>query len=191
MQVIFVRHGESENNVLNRGSYRLFSGQMDCPLTELGHRQAEALRGNAIFRDAEVFFVSDLRRARDTASYFADPDKTVYDARLRERSLGEFQGKTVGEVQSDPRYTKYFTDPEWMRFRHSFTVKAPGGESYTDLCDRIRPFCEELRKSGHEKVVIVAHFCIIRCLMRELRGLSEEETLRLMIPNCEPVSVEI
>lgn len=191
MQVIFVRHGESENNVLNRGSYRLFSGQMDCPLTELGHRQAAALRGNAIFKNADVFYVSDLRRARDTASYFADPDKTVYDSRLRERSLGDFQGKTVGEVQSDPRYQKYFTDPEWMRFRHSFTVKAPGGESYADLCDRIRPFCEALRKSGFEKVVIVAHFCVIRCLMKELTGLSEAETLRLMIPNCEPVSIEL
>ena len=191
MQVIFVRHGESENNVLNRGNYKLFSGQMDCPLTDLGHQQAAALRGNEIFTDAEVFFVSDLRRAKDTASYFADPAKTVYEQCLRERSLGEFQGKTVGEVQSDPRYEKYFTDPEWMRFRHSFTVKAPGGENYTDLCDRIRPFCEALRRSDYKKVVIVAHFCIIRCLMKELRGLSEEETLRLMIPNCEPVSIEI
>lgn len=191
MQVIFVRHGESENNVKNRRNYQLFSGQMDCPLTELGRRQAEALRGNDIFRDAEAFFVSDLRRARETASYFADPAKTVYDPRLRERSLGEFQGKTVGEVQSDPRYEKYFTDPEWMRFRHSFTVKAPGGESYTDLCDRIRPFCEELLASGYKKVVIVAHFCIIRCLMKELRGLSEQETLRLMIPNCEPISIDV
>lgn len=191
MQVIFVRHGESENNLTNRGNYKLFSGQMDCPLTELGHKQAEALRGNEVFRDAEVFFVSDLRRARDTASCFADPAKTVFDPRLRERSLGEFQGRTVGEVQSDPRYEKYFTDPEWMRFRHSFTVKAPGGESYTDLCARLRPFCEELRAGRYEKAVIVAHFCIIRCLMKELQGLSEEETLRLMIPNCEPIRIEI
>lgn len=191
MQVIFVRHGESENNVMNRGNYKLFSGQMDCPLTELGHRQAEALRGSEVFRDADAFFVSDLRRTRDTASYFADPSKTVYEPRLRERSLGEFQGKTVEEVQTDPRYAKYFTDPECMNFRHSFTTKAPGGENYTDLCDRVRPFCEELRASGYGKVIIVAHFCIIRCLMKELQGLSETETLRLMIPNCKPVSIEI
>ena len=191
MQVIFVRHGESENNVRNRGSYQLFSGQMDCPLTDLGHQQAAALRGNEIFTDAEVFFVSDLRRAKDTASYFADPAKTVYEPCLRERSLGEFQGKTVGEVQSDPRYEKYFTDPEWMRFRHSFTVKAPGGENYTDLCGRVRPFCDELRKGGYEKAVIVAHFCVIRCLMKELQGLSEAETLRLMIPNCQPIRVTV
>ena len=32
------------------------------------------------------------------------------DARLRERSRGEFEGSKVEEVKADPRYEKYFTD---------------------------------------------------------------------------------
>lgn len=191
MEFIFVRHGESEMNVQNRAEYQIFAGQTDVPLTPLGHRQAEALRGSEGFRDADVFLVSDLLRARETAAHFAPPEKTVYDARLRERSLGEFQGKTVREVQADPRYAAYFTDPALMRFRHSFTVKAPGGENYSDLCARLRPLLAEVRQRGYHKAVIVAHFCVIRCLLKELQGLSEAETLRLRIPNCEPISVEV
>ena len=191
MQVIFVRHGESESNVINRKDYQIFAGQTDVPLTALGHQQAEALRDSEVLRDADIFFVSDLLRTRETAAHFAPPTKIVYDSRLRERSLGNFQGKTMPEVQADPRYQKYFTDPEWMRFRHSFTAKAPGGENYADLCARVRPFLDELRQGGYGKAVIVAHFCVIRCLMKELQGLTEVETLRLMIPNCEPISIEI
>ena len=47
MKLVFVRHGESEANVLARGSGGGFCcGRWDCELTEKGREQAASLRGN-------------------------------------------------------------------------------------------------------------------------------------------------
>lgn len=191
MQIIFVRHGESEANAANGASYQLFTGQFDCDLTAAGRAKAEKLHNSPIFDGAEVFFVSDLIRAVHTAEYFADPEKTVYEPRIRERSLGEFEGRSVDEVKSEPKYQKYFTDPEYMNFRSDFIVKAPGGESYTDVCRRVRPFLDEILAKNYKKIVIVSHIRAIQCMMRELRGLSEDETRRFPVPTCEPIIIEV
>ncbi len=191
MELILIRHGESEANAVNaRTGGSLFTGQLDCPLTEKGRKEAEALRGHPLLAGAERYYVSDLLRTRDTAAAFAPPEKTVFEPRLRERSLGEFEGRTEAEVRAEARYAVWFTDPAFLRFRADFTAKAPGGENYTDVCARLQPFLEELRISGLRKAVIVSHAAALRCLMKLALGLSEEETLRLVIPNCVPISIE-
>ena len=113
------------------------------------------------------------------------------DPRLRERSLGEFEGRRILELRQTPAYEKYFTDPAYASFRNSFTVKAPGGETYTEVCARVRPFLEELCRSGCRRAVVVSHCIAIRCMLMLLRGLSEEETLSLRVPNCSPIRVEL
>ena len=187
MEIIFVRHGESQGNSM-RDTDSVFSGQTDWDLTERGYQQAAALSGDPVFEDADAYYCSDLKRAVETAEAIIRRSWTR-DARLRERSMGEFEGRKVEEVKADPRYEKYFTDPRYQTFRHSFTVKVPGGENYADVCRRVRPFLEELMQSGARKAVVVAHFVTIRCMLKELRGLSEEETLSLFIPNCSPMRI--
>ncbi len=189
--MIFVRHGESRANSINGAGYQMFTGQWDCELTEAGEKQAADLAGSPVFDDVDCFFVSDLLRTRQTASYFADPEKTVIDKRLRERSLGAFEGKNVEDVKADPLYRKYFTDPAWMNFRHDFTVRAPEGENYSDVCRRTGEFLEEVKQKGYHKIVIVAHFCSIRCMMKQLLGLSEEETVKIRVDQCRPIEVEV
>ena len=188
MEILFVRHGESMGNSM-RGPDSVFSGQTDWDLTERGYRQAAALAGDPVFADADAYFCSDLKRTVETAETIIRRD-WIRDARLRERSLGDFEGRRVEEVKADPQYAKYFTDPAYLSFRHSFTVRTPGGENYADVCRRVRPFLDELSRSGARKAVVVAHFVSIRCMLKEIRGLSEEETLSVFIPNCSPIRAE-
>ncbi len=68
IHLILLRHGESEINVRNR-SGRLFCGQTDTPLTDLGRRQAvEAGRLLAARGDLTIRYAisSALQRARET-----------------------------------------------------------------------------------------------------------------------------
>ena len=188
MEIIIVRHGESESNALSDKD-EIFTGRWDCGLTKRGYEQAKALRGNPIFNDVDAFFVSNLKRAMETAKTITDR-KLIVDPRLQERSMGDFEGKKITEVKSDPRYKKYFEETGLMSFRHSFTVKGPNAESYTDVCKRVRSFIDELSKSNYHKIVIVAHFVLFRCFLKEIKGLSEEETLSLSIPNCTPIIIE-
>jgi 2,3-bisphosphoglycerate-dependent phosphoglycerate mutase len=187
MEIILIRHGESIGNALT-GPQAVYTGQWDCDLTERGYQQALALRGDPSFRDVDAFFVSDLKRTIATAKAITDRE-LIIDPRIRERSLGEFEGRRIDEIRQDPQYEKYFLDPAWMSFRQSFTVSAPGGETYGDVCRRVAPFLADLSTCNFRKVVIVSHFCVIRCLLREIQVLTEEETLNLKIPHCTPIHV--
>ena len=168
MELVLIRHGESIGNAL-RGESAVYTGRWDCNLTGRGYQQAKSLNGNPLLENIDAW----------------------YSSNLMERSLGEFEGLTIESVKKDPRYIKYFADPEFMQFRNSFTVKAPGGESYGDVCERVRDFLQELACKDYKKVAIVTHHCVIRCIVKILNNLSEEETLSFKVNNCEPISVQL
>ena len=188
MELVFIRHGESEANAREAGGF--FSGRWDCALTPRGRMQADSLKGNEMIRGADAVFCSPLKRAADTAAAFADPKTIIRDARITERTLGDFDGKWRHELENRDEYRKYFTEAEYMLFRNSFTVSPPNGENYNDVVRRVTPFLEELKKSGIRKAVIVSHAIAIRCMLKVVKNLPEEETLRIDIRQCEPIRAE-
>lgn len=189
MEIVLIRHGESEANAIKEGKDRIFIGQWDCGLTEKGIRQASELRDNPILKDVDAYFCSDLKRTVDTARLITDRSINI-DKRLRERSLGIFEGKPVEKIKANPLYDDYFNNPEYSGFRHGFTVKAPGGENYCDVCARVSSFLNEL-DNRCEKIVIVSHFCAIRCIIKTVKNLSNEETLGIKVNNCEPIVINL
>ena len=189
MKIILIRHGESLGNAL-KGDDAVFTGRWDYDLTPVGYQQAEALRNCSMLDNVDVYYCSPLKRAVQTANAFLNTE-LIIDERIQERSLGDFEGKRIIDVKSDPQYAKYFSDPFYMRFRKDFVAKAPNGESYGDVCRRVRPFVQELVEDNTDKVGIISHFVIIKCIMKELLDLSEEETLSLSVRNCDPIVVKI
>ena len=187
MELILIRHGESEANAANGDKDRFFIGQLDCDLTEKGREQAMKLKNDPILAGADAFYCSDLKRTVETAGLLTD-GRVIADKRLRERCIGLFEGEMIEKVRNDPRYSAYFSDPAFMNFRHGFSARAPQGENYCDVCDRVNSFLNDLDRSL-KKVVIVSHFCAIRCIIKEVNCLSEEETLKLKIYNCQPIMV--
>ena len=189
MELVFVRHGESEANVLARGSGGGFCcGRWDCELTETGREQAARLKGNPEVSGADAIFSSPLKRAYETASAFAD-GPIIRDACLMERTLGDFDGKWNKDLEKIPEYAKYFDDDHSPNFRGGFYLSTPNGESYADVVKRVTPFFKELYDSGFKKVVIVSHAIAIRCMLYVVSGLSEEETIKYKVKQCEPITV--
>lgn len=187
MQIVLIRHGESTANAVQDKEEQIFTGQWDCDLTEQGRLQALALRDDPVLHGADAWYCSDLKRTVETASLITDR-KIVTDPRLRERSLGDFEGKKMTLIEKDPRYERYFSDPSLTDFRHSFTAKAPGGENYSDVQARTDAFLRDL--GDYDKIVVVSHFCAIRCIVKSVTGLSEEETLKYRVYNCRPLVIE-
>ncbi len=188
MKLVLIRHGESEANAIKNDKEKIFIGQWDCGLTELGTVQALKVKNSKAAEGADAYFCSDLKRAVDTAHLITDRD-FIIDKRLRERSLGIFEGKLIDEIKINPLYSEYFNNPEYIGFRHGFKTKAPGGENYCDVCERVSSFLSELDRSCN-KIVVVSHFCAIRCIIKTVKKLSEEETLKIKINNCEPVEID-
>ena len=190
MELILIRHGESEANVMEKERGGFYCGRWDCHLTERGRQQASAIRGKTETEGADAVFVSPLIRARETAEQFTDQN-IIVDDRLTERSLGEFEGRFKNELENIEEYKKYFSEDKYAHLRASFTVKAPGGEDLNDVTVRVAPFFEELRARKYRKVIIGSHGIAIKCMLKVIENLSEEQVLKMKVRNCEPIRVEL
>lgn len=190
MKIVLIRHGESEANRINREVYPLFCGRWDCPLTEYGVRQAARLKDHPAVADADAVYSSPLKRAVETAGQFSVRE-IIIDDRLTERTMGDFDGKRISEIESDPAFAKYFRDPQYRDFRASFTTKVPNGENYTDVSARAESFLHDLMKHNYQKAVVVSHLGTIRCLMKIIQNLTEQETVALKIAQCDPIVLEL
>ncbi|VDB82848.1 unnamed protein product [Peniophora sp. CBMAI 1063] len=95
LTVYIVRHGETDAN-LNK----IIQGHLDVPLNDTGRSQAHLLSQS--LRDVPFTraWSSDLQRASATAEEVLKEHPTVKltkDVALRERFLGQWQGKSVAE----------------------------------------------------------------------------------------------
>ena len=142
------------------------------------HNRSVKLLGNY------CFFI-----AADIAAAFAERD-IIFDPRLKERSMGVFEGKRRRELEQIEEYRKYFEDERFTGFRNSFTVPAPGGETYSDVVKRVTSFLAGIKSKNHEKAVIVSHVVAIRCIIKVINGLSEEETVKTKVKQCEPIVLQ-
>ena len=101
VRLYFFRHGTSECNLLKK-----WQGAQDIPLAASGVEQAEAaaqrLAGEGLRFDRA--FTSDLQRAATTAAVLhaacgRGGSPVVEDARLRECSLGAFEGMVREDIK--------------------------------------------------------------------------------------------
>ncbi len=192
-----VRHGQSTWNTAG-----LAQGHNDeAELTSQGLSQAaeaaERFRGRAV----RAIYASDLRRAMQTAEFFAKVlDRPVRtDARLRERSLGVFEGTPSADI--GPAVTGLdagrVADPDTRPNR---------GESVRDLYARVGAFCDALaievtdshnggRRADNRltesdgDIVIVAHGGTVRVLEAYLHGISVDEMAWGPVENAKVVCV--
>ena len=143
MRIVLVRHGES---IMNKIETRLnmFCGALNVPLTEKGRRQAESIMDSEYILSLDEVYSSDLIRAHETAKLMIQKTnlELKVDRRIRERSLGIFEGEFRDELEI--KYPEYFKKEDQLKFRRDFVAKAPEGENYTEVCARIIDFFNEL-----------------------------------------------
>src|SRR5579871_2666095 len=96
-RIVFIRPGETDWNRLGR-----WQGWVSIPLNDLGVRQARALATFIRHIGMGALYTSDLKRAAQTADLLAEQlsFQPIPDARLRERSIGFWQGLTQAELQA-------------------------------------------------------------------------------------------
>ncbi|XP_051917759.1 probable fructose-2,6-bisphosphatase TIGAR A [Hippocampus zosterae] len=128
----FVRHGETEFN-----KEGLLQGQtIDCPLSEVGLRQAEA--AGHYLKDVKFsnLFVSDMLRARQTAETIVKHNSScaslqlVCDPLLKEKSFGIAEGKRLQDAKDMARAA----GQSWAVFT------PPQGETQDQVKQRVKEF---------------------------------------------------
>ena len=187
MKIILVRHGQSQFNKLTKENKKIYSGQYDCELSEEGKRAAVELRNNSYIKSIEQVYSSDLKRAFETAKLATQKENIILDKRLRERSLGVFEGKFARDLQKD--YPEYVEDGRYRNFTNDFIVKAPNGENYTDVIKRAMDFFNSINLKDNCTIGIFFHGRFLSYFISVLMNLEEEKTLNLEIPNSMLIAI--
>ena len=162
--LIIVRHGRTEANATGL----LLGRRLDPSLDDLGRRQAEALA--AVVPASARVVSSPLRRTRETAEAFGRPVEV--DERWVELDYGELDGTPLREVPRDV-WAGWQADPTW----------APeGGESLTDLGERVRGACASLAEEAAERdVVVVTHVSPVKASVAWALGVGDEISFRAFV----------
>lgn len=167
-RLVLVRHGES--NVTVR---RVIGGPRTCDgLSELGHRQAEALATR--LRDTgeltiDALYSSAYPRARETAEYLADVEGLT--VRIDD-GLGEHDPGPDCDGMSFVEFVEVHGMPNWEDDPHATTF--PGGETVAEFHHRVGATIHRLvqRHTGGV-IVAVCHGGVIDAVLRHaLRAAS-------------------
>ncbi|WP_374711886.1 histidine phosphatase family protein [Symbiobacterium terraclitae] len=162
MELLVIRHGQSEADVTNR-----HEGRADFPLTELGREQAARL-ADWVARTCtpDLIWSSPLQRAAETARIIAA--RTGAPLVFKD-GLVEMDNGVLAGLPRDEARQKYPPPPGGRRYHE----RIPGGESELEFRARVESVFAELVYSvePERRVAVVAHGGTITMLFRAFLGL--------------------
>lgn len=170
MTIFLLRHGE----IKTQGPGR-FIGQTDAALAEKGRLQARKWAEAWAEITFEQIYSSDLSRCAETAAIIAEsrPAEMRFLSDLREIHLGDLEGLSMDFVRRE--------FPEQWRKRGediaSFTPQ--GGESFTDLHNRVIPAFETIVQNHSGNVLIIAHAGVNRVILCHVLGMPVSSVFRI------------
>lgn len=152
-ELYILRHGQTEWNAEHR-----IQGSLDSPLTDTGRAQAAAQRKILGRLDLAGFqaFASPQGRAHDTAKIALEGllDPIVIDPRLSEIHVGDWEGRTRGELDLMGAVDES-SESALDLYDH-----APGGEGFVAFRARCASFLNDLEGPA----VLVSHGMTSRML---------------------------
>ena len=177
-----VRHGQTDWNLEGR-----YQGQADTPLNTTGIEEAERAARQLENRPFQEVYTSDLQRAKLTAETIARARNVPVhiDSRLREISLGEWEGQIFNLIQE--RYPHEVED----RKQNPLTFRAPGGESVEDIWVRVKQAVKEIAdKNPGKEVVLVSHGLVLAALLAYAREHDISQAYKQIPANAVPERLE-
>ena len=185
MNLILIRHGQSEWNALNQ-----FTGWKDPDLTAKGIEEAHNAGKiiNNLKINFDLVFTSALIRAQNTAQIILkeinQPLSTIKNQALNERNYGDLAGLNKDDAR------KRWGDEQVHIWRRSYDVPPPGGESLKDTGERVLPFfMKEIlpQVCKGKNVLVAAHGNSLRSLIKFLDNISDEDIVKLEIATGAPI----
>lgn len=211
MELVFIRHGQSEWNAKN-----LFTGWRDVKLSEQGIAEATAAGQKLKEKGYEfdIAFTSMLTRAIKTCNIVLEESDQLFVPqiktwRLNERHYGKLQGldkkqtaEQYGEEQVRIWRRSYDTLPPLLdendefsahndrRYAHLPSDVVPNGENLKVTLERVLPFWHDQIApailSG-KRVLVAAHGNSLRALVKHIERISDDEIMGVEIPTGQPL----
>ena len=174
--IIFLRHGQAENN-----TRRILAGRTDgVPLTKTGIEQAENIAKYLKHIDVSAIYSSPIERASNTAKIVADYNSLNYelDDRLIEIEMGKFT-----RMNYDDMFAKHGN--VFLKFYENDPIIAEHEvETFPDVQKRVLGMVDHvLKKHKNENVILVTHMDPIKSMLAKVMNLLPETLFELIIAN--------
>ena len=182
-KLVLVRHGLSTYNDQNR-----FTGWKDVPLNAQGIAEAEQAVLLLSGMEFSIAFTSVLVRAQHTldillAGIGQEELPVERDLALNERNYGDLIGQNKAEA------AEKFGAEQIHKWRRSYDIAPPGGESLKDTAERTIPYLKAHilpEIMAGKNVLVSAHGNSIRATVMHLLDYTPAQILQTEIGWCEP-----
>jgi len=166
--IVFVRHGEADNNVKRM----LVGRHIESHLTESGIQQANDTGRHLRKMKIDRVYVSPVTRAIETAKIICEINQLEYqtDERLYEIELGDLVGMNYDEVieKHGNLFLKFYSGDDPI-------LDSYGIESFSAVKKRIRNLLDESMKNYRDKnLLFVTHLDPIKAAVSLMLGLAPE-----------------
>jgi probable phosphoglycerate mutase len=175
-QIIFLRHGQAQNNTA-----RVLAGRKPgIALTETGIEQANEIGKFLKSLDISHIYASPIERAKKTAEIVGthlDLPSTV-DDRLVELEMGKFSGMAYDDLFANHGniFLKFYQDDP--------TIAENGVETFTQVKKRVLDIVDHVCKEHSDKnVLLVTHMDPIKAMISNILNLSPRSLFELIIAN--------
>lgn len=167
----FIRHGETDLNATNGGT-EVFRGDMDIPLNDEGHLQAQEIPTYLAGYRLSAIFHSGMQRTAQTVEPLAKKKK------MASKEITDMNSLDTGDFSGLPKTEENKEKLAWYRNHPKEVI--PGGESVQHFRDRIDPIITNVIKIG-EEAGAPAVACVHGSVMREISRLFSEsyDTLKV------------
>ena len=174
--IIFLRHGQAENNVK-----RILAGRTDgVHLTKTGIEQAERIAKYLNPLDISAIYSSPIERAKHTAEIVAENNSLDYqlDDRLTEIDMGKFTLMNYDDMfaKHGNVFLKFYqNDPAIAEHRV---------ETFPNVRKRVLDIVDYVvKKHGNQNVVLVTHMDPIKSILSVVMDLKPKTLFELVIAN--------
>jgi broad specificity phosphatase PhoE len=171
-RVYLIRHGQS-----GPVAQPLMLGHTDLPLSRRGGEQIKALAQKLAPEGIRSIYSSPLLRCRQSAEILA----RAWDAEVRvehdwrEINLGEWDGLPHELIKQ--RFPVEYA----RRGRDLANYRPPGGESFSDLAQRVLPVFFRLTQDLRTPLALVGHAGVHRVLLCSLLGMPLQHQFHLVM----------
>lgn len=173
----FVRHGKStaaeDGLIQGRG--------LKVPLTEDGHKQAQAVAEYLKNFSFDLIFASTASRSKETARHVREfhnsiPYHEIFA--LNERYRGRFEGTSKEEFE------KNYPDV-LLAWKNDIDVRPGDGESFEDVHNRVMPVIEKHLKEYEGKTLLyIIHGNVIRVILGSMLNIPFGKQSKLKQDYC-------
>ncbi len=152
-----IRHGTTQGNL--DGVF--VGGGADFPLCKQGVDELHKLKNDFPYPNVGLLFSSPMTRAKETAAILYPDMSPIFVEEIREAHFGEFEGKSLTELATNPEYQK------WVTPESNYVPR--GGESGAEFATRctggIVKIFTEMTQKGVTEAACITHGGVIMTVL--------------------------